>query len=183
MTAPTGDPTTDALNIAGALVRSRIVPVYGPAGVVEPEDEIQDFQLYVLSKMRYHDPARGKVSTFVYTLFPQWAGLRLNARLERRDWSFPFDPQEPVGFTPYEAERVVLGMTAPPLVEDRHTLTGEAQAHLDRLPERIRGPVETHLAYGASLTATAELHGVTDRTVSRYVKEARDIWRAEREAA
>ena len=176
MSPRTGDPLTDALNIAAALVWSKQITPY--RGVVhDGEDRVQDFQLWVLEKWRFYNPEQGAVSTFVYMLFRQWGQLRQAQRADRRNHDMLFDPQIAVDFTPHYAERLVLELEAPPLVEERHELSPEVRRYIDDLPEKIRGPVETHVAYGASLTATAEIHGITDRSVSRYVKQAKEIWR------
>ena len=59
-----------------------------------------------------------------------------------------------------------------------HNMSDRALALIEALPKRMREPVTNHLAYGASITATAEMSGISDRTVSRYVAHARELWRS-----
>lgn len=120
------------------------------------EEQVQDFTVWVLDHLEKYDPERGMLSTFVSNHFYYWqqdVRKRYRPGLVLEEWIDPALPVQP-----------------------DHRLSGRAAELLSLVPEKGREIVQTHLAYGASLTATAELHNCTERTVSRWVARAREIW-------
>ena len=145
-------------------------------GEVRPGDE-DDFgaeaQLQALEAYRRYDPEKGLLSSFLYTCLRQWTwhGRKSFQRQYRR-------PPES-SLTDFHGEGVDFEPAAAPLIAEDIELDERSKALLDMLPSRIRDTAEHHLAYGASLRDTADLLGLSDRTVLRHANKAREIWRAE----
>lgn len=179
----TGDLVQDALDTAGALFYQRVLrPFGGP--MIDAEEERQDLYAFILERLPKYDPRRAKLVTWVDRTFRYWQRETVTKRMERRRHEMPFDPLPPEHYDRSDLAPLAATVNAmePPAMPD-HEKSELAEALLDLLDPRCREAAEHHIAYGASLTATAELMGVTDRTVSRHIERAKNIWRDSYEIA
>lgn len=179
----TGDLVTDALDIAGALFWKRTQ--FYSNEMFDREAEEQDFKTHILRNLHSYNPAKGAITTWVYIVWGTWWAESARRRIAIAEHELRFDS------TPGSLDEVSPGR--PTLAEQVNNqlppeprsleITGKARELLELIPERMHEALITHLADGASLRATAERHGVSDRTISRWVREARETWSAALAAA
>lgn len=171
---PTEEQVLQGVEIMRALVKRRHIGT----GAIDrwlADDALSDATVYCVETMDRYFRAEGAdygVSNFVWIIEPQWYRRWVDARVRKgvRDLILSPIPDES-GFDLSFLEDREPATTA------AQELNPRAERLLAMLPERIRPAVETHLAFGIPQKRAAELLGISDMTVFRHARQAKQIWR------
>lgn len=151
------DVKSDAIAIAHIILSRRVLPKV--VGMLDPDELRQDLAVHVLANLKYYQPERGSLKTFVGMTFDNWWRQSIKDRKTR---------------AAFEDSRWEL-----PDVEARTTRSAEKELSdrgrriIARLPEQTREVAELHLAYGVPMKAVSEMTGVKYQTVNTRVQRAR----------